>query len=109
LFSLLALVAVVAIRIGRQRRHDPLAFLGSSAVIAGLLGAAAVALYPTLLYSTLDPRHSLTAEAALSPPYGLKVALVWWPIAFALAVSYFTSVFRANRGRIVVADESRLE
>jgi cytochrome bd-type quinol oxidase subunit 2 len=83
-----------------RREADHLVFVGGAALLAGLLGATAVGLYPTLLRSTLTPEASVTAEAALSAPYGLSVALVWWPIAAALAAGYVAFTFRAHRERV---------
>jgi len=99
-FSALSLAGVVGGARAYAREHDRLAFLGSSAVLAGLLGATATALFPTMLHSTLDPARSVTAEQALSAPYGLRVAVVWWPVAFALAATYLAFAFRANQEKI---------
>ena len=75
-------------------------FIGSCLVIAGLLGALAVAIFPTLLHSTLDARHSLTLGQAVSGDYSRRVALYWWPLAFMLAVAYLALAFRAHRGPV---------
>ncbi|MFZ5896235.1 MAG: cytochrome d ubiquinol oxidase subunit II [Myxococcota bacterium] len=75
-------------------------FLGSSALIAGLLASLAVALFPTFLRSTLDPSHSLDLARATSGTYGRNVALYWWPFAFALAATYVVLAFRAHRGPV---------
>jgi len=83
-----------------RREADHLVFVGGAALLAGLLGATAVGLYPTLLRSTLAQEASITAPAALSAPYGLTVALVWWPLAAALAIGYVVFTFRANRERV---------
>jgi cytochrome d ubiquinol oxidase subunit II len=99
-FTALALGGAVGGVRAFAKEHDRLTFVASSAVLAGLLGATAAALYPTMLHSTIDPARSVTAEQSLSPPYGLKVAVVWWPIAFALAVTYFAFAFRANQEKI---------
>jgi cytochrome d ubiquinol oxidase subunit II len=99
-FTALALAGIVGGMRAFAKQHDKLTFLASSAVLAGLLGATATALFPTMLHSTLDPSRSVTAHQALSAPYGLRVAVVWWPIAFALAVTYFAFAFRANQEKI---------
>jgi cytochrome d ubiquinol oxidase subunit II len=105
-FSGLAVTgAVVAVR-GYRVERDQLVFVGSSSVIAGILAATATALYPVMLKSTLVPEASISAEAALGAPYGLSVALAWWPVALALAVSYLAFTFRANRGKVREAGET---
>jgi len=99
-FTALALAGVVGGARAYAHGNDRMTLLGSSAVIGGLLAATATALFPTMLHSTLDPARSITAHGALSAPYGLKVALVWWPVAFALAVTYVAFTFRSNQQKI---------
>jgi cytochrome d ubiquinol oxidase subunit II len=76
------------------------AFAGSCAVIVGLLAGAAIGVFPVILYSTLAPRFSLTAYDGATAGRGLLVALIWWPIAFVLAVAYAVTVFRSFRGKV---------
>jgi cytochrome d ubiquinol oxidase subunit II len=100
LASLVAVAGAVLAGRAHLRDRDGLVFLGSAALVGGLLVATAVALYPTLLRSTLAPEASLSAETTLSGRYGLGVALFWWPVAFVLAVSYFTFMFKKHAGKI---------
>jgi cytochrome d ubiquinol oxidase subunit II len=106
-YTALALGGVIGGARAYAHNSDRLAFVGSSAVLVGLLGATATALFPTLLHSTLDPSHSVTVDKALSAPYGLRVAVVWWPIAFALAATYLGFAFRANQEKISSEPESK--
>jgi cytochrome bd ubiquinol oxidase subunit II len=106
-FTAVALAGVVLGVRAHARAYDRLAFLSSCAVIAGLLGATAAALFPTMLHSTLDPARSITADAALSAPYGLKVAIIWWPLAFALAATYLAFAFRSNQEKIKSEPETK--
>ncbi|HET9931244.1 MAG TPA: cytochrome d ubiquinol oxidase subunit II [Polyangiaceae bacterium] len=75
-------------------------FVGSCLRISGLLGALAVAVFPTLLRSTLDPAHSLTLGQAMSGDYSRRVALFWWPLAFVLAVAYLALAFWTHRAPV---------
>jgi cytochrome d ubiquinol oxidase subunit II len=100
LFTALAVAGVLGGARAYARGQDRLGFVGSSAVIAGLLAATASALFPTLLHSTLDPARSVTAQQAISAPYGLRFAIIWWPVAFALAVTYLSFAFRSHRDKI---------
>jgi cytochrome d ubiquinol oxidase subunit II len=100
LFTALALAGVVGGARAYAHGNDRMTLLGSSAVIGGLLAATATALFPTMLHSTLDPARSITAHGALSAPYGLKVALVWWPVAFALAATYVAFTFRSHQEKV---------
>ncbi len=83
------------------------AFAGSCAVIAGLLAGAAAGVFPVMLLSTLAPEHSMTAYNGAAPAHGLAVALVWWPVAFVLALTYFTVVTRNYRGKVRPAEDTQ--
>jgi cytochrome bd-type quinol oxidase subunit 2 len=61
--------------------------------------------YPFWLRPTLDPSFSLTALNAATDCYGLGVALIWWAVGIALAVGYFTFLFRWMRGKVGVDHE----
>jgi cytochrome bd ubiquinol oxidase subunit II len=84
----------------RARPGETRAFVGSCAVIAGLLGAAAAGVFPEFLHSTLSPEHSLTAYGGAASGRGLAVALVWWPVAAGLAAVYFVTVSRQFAGKV---------
>lgn len=71
-------------------------------MIVGLLAGGATGVFPILLYSTLAPEHSITAYAGAAQAHGLALALVWWPIAFGLAVAYFIIVMRHYRGKVAL-------
>ena len=83
----------------RRGRLDGLAFLGSCTLIAGVLASAGAGLFPVFIHSTLDSRFDLSAFQQGRNSISMRFALGWWPFAFALAVSYFVNVFRANRAR----------
>jgi len=74
------------------------AVAGSAAFLAGLLGAAAVSVYPVILYPTLPGGEALTVENASSGAYGLGVAFLWWPIGMALTLVYAWVVIHWYRG-----------
>jgi cytochrome d ubiquinol oxidase subunit II len=88
----------------RRGQLDARAFLGSCALLAGVLASAGAALFPVFLRSTLSPSFDLDALHQPRNSIAMKFALGWWPFAFALAVSYFVNVFRANRGRVSPED-----
>ena len=76
------------------------AFAGSCAVIAGLLAGAAVSVFPVMLHSTLAPEYSMTAYNGAAPAHGLGLALIWWPLAFVLALTYVAVIMRNYRGKV---------
>jgi cytochrome d ubiquinol oxidase subunit II len=101
----LAAAGIVASYIARRRRRDLAAFLGSGAFLLGLLAATAASIFPTMLKSAADPSRSLTALNSASDGGSLRAALLWWPVGFALALAYFTVLFRFHRGRAQAAEE----
>lgn len=90
---------------GLQSRKNLLAFIGSSAFILGILAASAASVWPVMLRSTLDPAWSLTAQNASVATASLRKGLVWWIIAFPIAVGYFVMLFRLFRGKAQAAAE----
>ncbi len=53
-----------------------------------------------MLHSTLAPEHSLTIYDGVAAERGLAIALVWWPIAFVLALTYFVAILRNFGGKV---------
>lgn len=90
---------------GLRVRRGLAAFLGSSAFIAGLLGATAALTFPVLLRSVGDKGLSITAYAAAAPASGLRVALAWFSLGAPLAFAYFVTIFRLHRGKVTPARE----
>ncbi len=91
-----ALALATGIRKGLERR----AFVGSTFLIAGLLGTGGAAIFPVMLHSTSRAENSITAYGAASSPDTLLAALAWWPIAFILAASYFVFISRRYAGKV---------
>ncbi|MBI2073386.1 MAG: hypothetical protein HYT81_10230 [Gemmatimonadetes bacterium] len=75
-----AIAGLVAVFVGLARGQALVAFLGSSAWLAGMLVATA----------------SNTAA-------GLRTALGWWAVGFPIAAAYFVVLFRIHRGKAVAA------
>ena len=102
--SWLAIAVVVAgawaLVTGLRGTAESRAFAGSCAVIAGLLAGAAVSVFPVMLHSTLASEHSMTAYNGAAPAHGLAIALIWWPVAFVLAFTYFIVIMREFRGKV---------
>jgi cytochrome d ubiquinol oxidase subunit II len=99
-----ALAGAALLYRGRKQKRDLVAFVGSSVLLGGVLTSAAIGLFPTLLHSTLNPAYDVAAHTHATSPGGLRTALVWWPIAFALTITYFSVVFRMNRDRVRLDD-----
>jgi cytochrome d ubiquinol oxidase subunit II len=104
---LLVLAAGCAVATGLRSGNETRAFVGSTFVIVGLLATGATALFPVMLYSTLNSENSLTAYAVASSPNGLFLAAIWWPFAFILAVAYFIFISRHYKGKISVRRDNQ--
>jgi cytochrome d ubiquinol oxidase subunit II len=97
-----------AVWTGLRGRAETRAFAGSCAVIAGLLAGAAASVFPVMLHSTLAPEHSLTVYNGATAERGLVIALIWWPVAFVLALTYFVIIIRNFRGKVRLAEDLHL-
>lgn len=96
----LAIAGSLAVVIGQRSGRELMAFAGGCAFILGLLGAAAVSVFPVMLHSTFDPVHSLTAHDGAVSGRGLALAIIWWPAAMVLSIGYGVFVFRQFRGKV---------
>jgi cytochrome bd-type quinol oxidase subunit 2 len=92
---------------GVRRARERRAMAGSCAVVASLVATAAAALFPVVLPSTLGTEHSLTAHHGATAPHGLAIAIVWWPLAAALAITYLVVIARAYRGKVRPAADTQ--
>lgn len=106
----LAVIAIAtgawAIWTGLMVRGERRACAGSCAVIAGLLAGAAASVFPVMLHSTLAPEYSLTAYGGATGGRGLVVALIWWPVALVLALTYFGVIMRSYSGKVRPAEDT---
>ncbi|MGO8983176.1 MAG: cytochrome d ubiquinol oxidase subunit II [Terriglobales bacterium] len=82
---------------------EKLAFVASSLYIIFMLVGAAFALYPVVLPAR-DHQFDLTIYNTAAGNHGLRVGLVWWILAFVLALSYFAFVYRMFRGKVQALD-----
>ena len=105
-FPALALASVLLAGWMVDRAHYFVAFLLSSAMIAGLLFSAAIGLYPNLLISTLDPAYSQTIFNAASEPNTLTVMLVIAVIGMPFVLLYTAGVYYIFRGRVQLGPAS---
>jgi cytochrome d ubiquinol oxidase subunit II len=99
---LVVAVSAFAIFSGIEQNHEMRAFIGSSFLVIGMLATGASAIFPVMLFSTLAPENSLTADAVAANPGSLMMASMWWPIAFVLAATYFIFISRRYYGKVSV-------
>ncbi|MBK8048234.1 MAG: cytochrome d ubiquinol oxidase subunit II [Anaerolineales bacterium] len=101
-----ALLALVIAWLMVRRERYFVAFLFSSAMIAGLLFSAAVGLYPNLLTSTLNPAYNLTIFNSASEANTLTVMLIIALIGMPFVVLYTAGVYYFFRGRVQLGSQS---
>lgn len=92
---------------GLRWGHERRAFLGSTSLLFGLLIAGAAALFPVLLFSTLDTAHALTADDCAAPAGSLRVSTAWWFAALALALGYLFIIRRYYQGKVSLSKDSQ--
>jgi cytochrome d ubiquinol oxidase subunit II len=95
-----AIVSAITLISGLSTRRETRAFIGSNGILVGVLATGAAAMFPVMLYSTLAPENSLTANAAAASQSALRYAAVWWPVAFVLASTYFVFISRRYSGKV---------
>jgi cytochrome d ubiquinol oxidase subunit II len=100
ILPLAVLASLAAMALFRARQNERAAFLSSCLYIAAMLGGAAFALYPVMLPASTDASYSLTVHNTVTQDYGLRVGIVWWTIGMALAIGYFTYLFRSFSGKV---------
>jgi cytochrome d ubiquinol oxidase subunit II len=93
-FPILALVALAAEFAWQRAAGWSRAFMASCAFIVGLLTTMAAGLYPYVLPAHEHRPYGLTVDNAATGHHALAIAIVWWSIAIALAIVYFTVVYR---------------
>lgn len=92
--------AAWALWTGLRGTAEGRAFAGSCAVIVGVLAGAGASLFPVVLHSTLSTEHSMTAYTGATADRGLWIALIWWPVAVALALTYGFFMLRIYAGKV---------
>jgi cytochrome d ubiquinol oxidase subunit II len=104
---LIIVVSVVALISGLLTRREVRAFVGSNLLLVGLLVTGAAVIFPVMLHSTLAPENSLTAYAVAAGHGALVLASVWWPVGFALAITYFVFISRRYAGKVSIKRDTQ--
>ncbi len=100
LVPLFVIASLLTMLIATRKRIGLLAFLGSCAYLAAMLGGAAAGLFPVLLPTVGDNGRDLTIALAAAGPHTLHVGLVWWTLGMMLATMYFCIVYWLFRGKV---------
>jgi cytochrome d ubiquinol oxidase subunit II len=75
-------------------------------MIAGMIGLAAVSLFPRLVPSSIDLAYSLTIANSSSTPASQTVMLIIALIGMPLVVAYTIVIHRVFRGKVRITGDS---
>lgn len=106
---ILPVIMILAIaNITRQitRRRYLLAFLSSAVVISVALMIVSLELFPTIVYASSSPAHSLTVYNAASSSKTLGIMLTVAAIGVPLVAAYTTFVFWTFKGKVKLDESS---
>ena len=106
IMPLLHLAAMIAIPLLMRAGRTGLAFLANCFCIAAFVFLFAVAMAPNMVYSSLNPEHTLTIYNAASSPKTLGIMLVIALIGMPLVISYTVIIYRVFRGKVELTPES---
>jgi cytochrome d ubiquinol oxidase subunit II len=94
------IASVAALMLGISGKLERLALIGSTFLLFGLLMTGAAALFPVLLFSTINSADRLTASDCAAPDQSLWIATGWWlpalVLAFVLSHHHSTSLLRKS-------------
>lgn len=99
-FPFICLIGLFGLLGVKKYKKDGQSFFFSILFIVGGLATSVVSIFPALLPSTNETNPSLDIYNASTNDYGLKVAIIWWSIAFVLAVIYFIIQYNIFKGKI---------
>ena len=99
----IAAAGLVISLVSRRRGNGRRAFRASAVFLYGMLGSAAIGLYPYVLQARNEV-YGLSAADAASAPYGLGVALAWWIPGMVIACGYFIFLYRTLPATVSVSD-----
>jgi cytochrome d ubiquinol oxidase subunit II len=106
---ILPVIMIIAIaNIARQvtKRKYLFAFLSSAVVISVLLIIVSLELYPTIIYSPVNPENSLTVYNSASSSKTLGIMLTVAAIGVPLVAAYTTFVFWTFKGKVKLDETS---
>jgi cytochrome d ubiquinol oxidase subunit II len=106
-FVIPAIVAATLVGIpwATLRNAERSAFVASTLYLIAMLAGAAVGLYPDVLPASTAAGNSLTIHNASSSAHVLQVGLYWWLPGIAIAIGYFTFIYRMFRGKTETQEE----
>jgi cytochrome d ubiquinol oxidase subunit II len=101
------IASVAALMLGISGKLERLALIGSTFLLFGLLMTGAAALFPVLLFSTINSADRLTASDCAAPDQSLWIATGWWLPALVLAFVYLIIIRRHYSGKVNVSKDNQ--
>lgn len=101
---LLAVAALVSIRIFTARNNAAASFAASCVTIVLVVATGVTGLFPNLIPSSLDPVHSLTIFNSSSSQYTLKIMTVVAFVFVPIVIAYKIWVYRIFRAKVTTRD-----
>ncbi len=105
-FFLILLVSIFYLPIAVKSEKFGKAFIASSTIISGLIGLAAVSLFPRLTPSITNLDFSLTIYNASSTPRTLMTMLIIALIGMPIVIAYTIFIYRTFKGKVDLTEES---
>ncbi len=106
IFFILLLVSILYLPVAVKGEKFGKAFIASSATITGMIGLAAVSLFPRLVPSLTNLDFSLTIYNASSTPKTLMAMLIIALIGMPIVIIYTIFIYRVFRGKVDITEES---
>lgn len=106
IIPILAILSIANLPRLCSKRKYGWAFIFSSLTILLFFILAASNLYPTLLYSTIDPSHSLTVHNSSASEKSLGIMLLMALIGTPLVLTYTFFVYYTFRGKVRMDESS---
>jgi cytochrome d ubiquinol oxidase subunit II len=98
---------VTALVAGFRARRETWPFAASCCILVAVIAGAAESLFPVVLRSTLSPEYGISVQQGASADGDLWIGIVWWPVAFVLAMVYFFFIARAYRGKARLTEDTQ--
>jgi cytochrome d ubiquinol oxidase subunit II len=96
----LFVVAVIALPVFLRKERYPCVFISSSLAIAGLTSTLALAAFPLLAPSSINPDFSLTAFNASSSELTLRTMLILALIGVPIVLAYTIYIYVVFKGKV---------
>ena len=106
IIPLLAFLCIVNVYRSVIKEKYMYAFIFSSITVCILLILVSIALYPVLVFSTIDPAYNITIYNASSSQKSLRIMLTIAAIGTPLVLAYTFFVYRTFRGKVILDETS---